>query len=491
MLARANFDLRRLRAFPLFQGFWLICLALVISMQMAVAEGRKIALVVGNEAYESLPGLKNPAADATAMSRALRDLGFEVTLLTDVGPDVFQAVLGTFGKQAETADTVLFYYSGHAFQKDGVNHLVPITARLQSTDAADSETWRLDDIAAKLKSGSGQLLVFLDACRDNALPQAVQAKLGGKGLAQFDGGAGTFVAFATAPGSVAWDGQQDGTPNSPFTHALLTHLATPGQSISDLMISVRNDVEKATEGAQTPWDQSSLRAQFYFDPATAPADAAPAFELASGGATMVSGPDGPAIVVAGVAPAKVVEQVSGVGQTRLAALDSTTRSLATANGTPSDLPRIQGVDVSQPLAPEVTVPDNLAEGVQQELTRIGCYNRSIDGSWGDNSREAMKAYYKAKGVDPGDIEPTEAVFRTLKGEAAAVCDAPAKAAAKPAAKPAKKVAKKPATSSTSQKQPAQKQPAQQTPAKKPNVVVKPGVGGGHGCKFVVVAIICS
>lgn len=96
----------------------------------AEAEGRKLALVVGNEAYESLPGLATPAADAQDMARALRDLGFEVTLLTDVGPEVFQAVLGTFSKQAETAETVLFYYSGHAFQKDGVNHLVPISARL-------------------------------------------------------------------------------------------------------------------------------------------------------------------------------------------------------------------------------------------------------------------------------------------------------------------------------------------------------------------------
>ena len=69
-------------------------LAFALFVGAANAEGRKLALVVGNEAYEALPGLATPAADAQAMSKALRDLGFEVTLLTDVGPEVFQAVLG-------------------------------------------------------------------------------------------------------------------------------------------------------------------------------------------------------------------------------------------------------------------------------------------------------------------------------------------------------------------------------------------------------------
>lgn len=186
-------------------------LALIAVGLPAFAEGKKLALVVGNEAYESLPGLATPAADAQAMSKALRDLGFEVTLLTDVGPEVFQAVLGSFAEQSKSADTVLFYYSGHAFQKDGVNHLVPVSAKLADGADIDAETWRLEDIATKLKSGSGQLLMFLDACRDNPLP----ATLSGQGLAQFDGGSGTFLAFATAPGAVAWD-SANGSANSPF-----------------------------------------------------------------------------------------------------------------------------------------------------------------------------------------------------------------------------------------------------------------------------------
>ena len=459
----------------------------------AEAQGRKLALVVGNEAYEHLPGLATPAADAQDMAKALRDLGFEVTLLTDVGPEVFQAVLTTFSKQAESAETVLFYYSGHAFQKDGVNHLVPISARLETADAVEAETWRLDDIAAKLKSGSGQLLLFLDACRDNSVPAAVQAGLGGKGLAQFDGGAGTFVAFATAPGSVAWD-KQDGTENSPFTHALLTHLAQPGQSISDLMIDVRNDVEAATGGKQTPWDQSSLRAQFYFAARDATVSAAvSAAELGlvvvTGSSTLVSGPDGPEVaVIDGVNTTKVIEKVTGVGQTRLAALDTSTRSLATIDGGTSGAVRITGVDAAPGAASGpvlAPLPDNLPLAVQVELDRIGCYGLGIDGQWGNGSRQAMRGYYKAKAADVGEVEPSEAVYRALKAEPEGVCSVAAKAPQKAAKKPAVKA--KPAVKKAAA--PAAKKPVAKAPAKKPAVVIKPG--GGGGCKFVIVAIICS
>ncbi|MFT4151791.1 MAG: caspase family protein, partial [Paracoccaceae bacterium] len=236
----------------------------------AMAEGRRLALVIGNGAYEALPPLDNAVADANSMARALRAQDFDVTLLTDVGTEVFDAVLGTFARQAEGADTVLFYYAGHAFQMNGVNHLVPVSARIDSADTARSATWKLDDIAARLKGGSAQLLIFLDACRNNPLPQSVPGAA--DGLAQFDGGAGTFVAFATRPGAVAYDGTTGG---SPFTQALVNRIATPGQSVSDLMIAVRNDVQQATGGAQVPWEQSSLRAQFYFTPAETGTAAAP------------------------------------------------------------------------------------------------------------------------------------------------------------------------------------------------------------------------
>lgn len=221
----------------------------------------RVALIVGNSDYETIPALKNPQNDANAVGEALGNLGFDVTLLTDVTSEKFWLQLEDFIKKAENAETTLFYYSGHAFQLEGANYLVPVNAQLKSRQAIFDETWSLDGIIKRLQARDRQTLIFLDACRDSPLPQNMTAN--GGGLARLNTGIGTFVAFATEPGAVTYDGQGD---NSPFTTALLNHLETPSISISDMMIRVRNEVEERTLRRQTPWDQSSLRSQFYFQP---------------------------------------------------------------------------------------------------------------------------------------------------------------------------------------------------------------------------------
>ncbi|HSF63553.1 MAG TPA: caspase family protein, partial [Paracoccaceae bacterium] len=120
---------------------------------------------------------------------------------------------------------------------------------------------------AQLQDRKRQTLIFLDACRNDPLPQQVRGTgAQADGLARLQTGVGTFVAFATEPGGVSYDGTGD-SANSPFTSAILRNIEEPGMSISDMMIKVRNDVEDATGRLQTPWDQSSLREQFYFKPA--------------------------------------------------------------------------------------------------------------------------------------------------------------------------------------------------------------------------------
>ncbi len=220
-----------------------------------------MALIIGNSDYSVIPDLKNPVNDSNAVGEALGNLDFEVTRLENSSSADFWAKLDAFVAEADDAETVLFFYSGHAFQLDGVNYLVPVDAKLQSRDAIRDETWHLDKIIEKLSDRDRQTLIFLDACRDSPLPNDVGA--GGAGLARLQTGVGTFVAFATEPGAVTYDGTGD---NSPFTAALLNHINTPSISISDMMIRVRNDVEEQTFRRQTPWDQSSLRSQFYFVP---------------------------------------------------------------------------------------------------------------------------------------------------------------------------------------------------------------------------------
>ncbi|MEP3348235.1 MAG: caspase family protein [Litoreibacter sp.] len=252
----------------IFKGFELLFARLIAMTAIAFfvfvsplfAQDR-VALIIGNSSYESISALKNPQNDANAVSDSLTNLGFDVTLLTDATSEQFWIQLEEFVEKAENAETTLFYYSGHAFQLEGANYLVPVNAQLKSRQAIFDETWSLDGIIKRLQARNRQTLIFLDACRDSPLPQNMTAN--GGGLARLNTGIGTFVAFATEPGAVTYDGQGE---NSPFTTALLNHIETPSISISDMMIRVRNEVEERTLRRQTPWDQSSLRSQFYFQP---------------------------------------------------------------------------------------------------------------------------------------------------------------------------------------------------------------------------------
>ena len=228
----------------------------------AAAEAKRVALVVGNSAYENVYPLKNATNDANDLASALERLDFEVTLLTDATEEDFWSRLDAFAASAEEAESAMFFFSGHAFQLGGANYLVPRDATLASREAIEQETWRLDEIVKRLSDKNRQTLIFLDACRNNPLPESMRGE-SSDGLAQMEKGSGTFVAFATQPNNVTSDGAGE---NSPFTQALLDHIEEPGISVSDLMIRVRNDVESETFGRQTPWDQSSLRAQFYFNP---------------------------------------------------------------------------------------------------------------------------------------------------------------------------------------------------------------------------------
>ncbi|MBT9373070.1 caspase family protein [Rhizobium sp. CSW-27] len=227
------------------------------------AEGR-VALVVGNANYRNVPKLKNSVRDAALVAKALRDVGFDVVEKTDVSRRGFEAAVKEAIGKAKGASTILFYFAGHGFQLNGRNYLVPTDAALKDRKKITQETMSLDDLITQLSVRDRQTIVFLDACRDNPIPQSARAERGSEGLAQIETGSGLFVAFATQPGNVTADGKGD---NSPFSLALAAQIPEEGQSISDMMINVRNMVEEKTLHRQTPWDQSSLRSQFYFKPA--------------------------------------------------------------------------------------------------------------------------------------------------------------------------------------------------------------------------------
>lgn len=241
---------------------FLASVLLVLTLaQTAFAETR-VAMVVGNSNYESVGSLDNPVNDASDITVALEGLGFDVYLGLDVTQAEMAGLTRDFAKAAASADVALFYYAGHGFQVGGENYLIPTDAQITSAEDVAGATVHLRDVLAGLEASPGVKLVFLDACRDNPFGASLEGGGAGDGLARVGTSANFMFVYATQPDNVAYDGTGR---NSFFTEAMLSHVYTPGQDISDLMISVRKDVIAATGGRQIPWDNSSLTTQFRFD----------------------------------------------------------------------------------------------------------------------------------------------------------------------------------------------------------------------------------
>jgi len=222
---------------------------------------RRVALVIGNGAYTSSP-LKNPTSDAKAMASSLRALGFEVMHHEDIDQKEMQRAIRDFGEKLETGGVGLFYYAGHGMQVDGRNYLIPVRsdALIQKESDVELESVDLGRVLGTMKGAKNRLnIVILDACRNN--PFARSFRSGSRGLAEVQAPVGTFIAYATAAGSVAADGEG---ANGAYTEALLRHIQTPGEQLEMVFKAVRTDVYQASGGAQVPWDNNSILGEFYF-----------------------------------------------------------------------------------------------------------------------------------------------------------------------------------------------------------------------------------
>lgn len=223
----------------------------------------RLALVIGNGAYVNAAKLPNPPNDARAVAQALRGIGFSTIEAIDLDQRGMERAVLDFLRQAAAARVALLFYAGHAVAIDGRNYLVPTDAKEVSRSTANFELIDVDRILAGLDDEARANIVILDACRDNPLETRVASRSGsrGSGLAAYSSVAsGMLIAFATAPGKTALDGS--GT-HSPFTAALLKHIATPGIEVNQMLTRVRVDVAAATERAQVPWVNSSLMGEIY------------------------------------------------------------------------------------------------------------------------------------------------------------------------------------------------------------------------------------
>ncbi|MFO1106722.1 MAG: caspase family protein [Amaricoccus sp.] len=242
----------------------LLLLALLVGQARADDQGRRVALVIGNGAYRNAPTLANPPNDAADMAAKLRELGFEVVPGTDLDMAGFAATLRRFAQALDGADVALLFYAGHGLQVDGVNYLVPVDARIEASSDLDFQAVKLDSLIALMDKEAPLSIILLDACRNNPLSRALTRSAATPGLAPQSIASGSYIAFSTAPGNVAYDGE--GTRNSPFTAALLENLGRENVDIRLMMADVRAEVWHQTREKQLPWENNSLIGRFYFKP---------------------------------------------------------------------------------------------------------------------------------------------------------------------------------------------------------------------------------
>lgn len=228
---------------------------------------KRIALVIGNGAYRHARTLPNPPNDAAAMARALKEVGFEVLGpggqgYVELDQRGMLRAIKEFGEQLDGNTVGLFYFAGHGVQANETNYLIP-------TDADPSDETELKyqgvDVRDVLERFAGNRLniVILDACRDNPFARGFRRSrsAAGDGLRQVEAPTGTLIAYATAPGKTASDGTGS---NGLYTQELLSAMRVPGLTIEQVFKRVRIEVEAKSNGSQVPWENSSLKGEFFF-----------------------------------------------------------------------------------------------------------------------------------------------------------------------------------------------------------------------------------
>jgi uncharacterized caspase-like protein len=246
--------------------------------QPALAD-KRVALVIGNSGYQNVAPLGNPVNDAAAMTSTLKRAGFDLVVSSrDLKMTEMRRVLRDFADQARDADVAVVYYAGHGIEVEGINYLIPVDAVLERDTDIYDEAFSLDRILVTIEPAKQLRLVILDACRDNPFARTMKRTVGsraiGRGLAKVEPNSpNTLIAFASKAGSTASDG--DGK-YSPFTTALVKHIATPGLDLRKAFGFVRDDVLRSTNNRQEPYVYGSLGGEDVSLVPALPAIAAPA-----------------------------------------------------------------------------------------------------------------------------------------------------------------------------------------------------------------------
>lgn len=396
----------------------LICTFGFMSASSVAQAERRIALVIGNSAYQNTAELKNPKNDATDMAASLRRLGFDVLEGHDLDKRSMERLIRQFGLKVSGADVALFFYAGHGVAIGGQNFLVPTDARLANEGDADFEGLALSLVLKQMEREAKTSIVLLDACRDNPLARNLARTMGtrssqvSQGLAEVKTGVGTLIGFSTQPGNVAIDGMGR---NSPYAGALLKHMEVPGKDLSGVLIAVRNEVLLATDGRQVPWEHTSLTGQVYLKATPTgmftmspppPVGTTNERDIELAYWNSVKDSKSPALLQS------YIDRYPGGNFANLA------RAMLKEFGPPSTV----ATAAPGSLPPAFTgTKAELVRSLQTELKRVGCEPGAVDGEWASQTRGALTQFARIAKLDLYTERPTPAALDALKMHKSRVC----------------------------------------------------------------------
>ncbi|HEX6001591.1 MAG TPA: caspase family protein [Hyphomicrobiaceae bacterium] len=418
-----------------FRAFWMSGVACCWAMLVVCAtpaEARRVALVMGNADYK-IGALANPVNDAIAVAETFRkDLGFDqVILKKNLTFDGFRTALDELSRAATGAEMAVVYFAGHGLEVNGKNFLIPVDATLRRAGALELEAIPLNTVLNQLEGVRELKLVILDACRNNPFVLRGGKRSSGRGLARIEPEDSTLVVYAARDGTTADDGA--GRQHSPFTQALLKHIATPNVEVRLVLGRVGDDVMATTNHLQQPHVYGTLGGHEHYL----------VHKLAA------AAPVVPAAPVQVPAPAPAAPQLSEVERawrtikesTSLPVLQAFRQQYGAANALYDRLiaERIEALKAAEertklaavPPAPQSAPPAAaappplstpvLARQLQAELRRVGCTDDTPDGIWGKRSSEALEKFVRHAKLSLSTDEPTASALDAVKGRSGRVC----------------------------------------------------------------------
>ncbi|MDO9414749.1 caspase family protein [Pararhizobium sp.] len=408
----------------------------------------RVALVVGNSDYASVPKLPNPVNDAAAIGQSLSRLDFDVTVTTNLGKADLERQLADFSDKARDADIAVVFYAGHGIEMGGENYLIPVDATLKSDNRIKFETVSLNDILSTIEGGKGLKLVLLDACRDNPFAAAMtgsKIRSVKRGLARVETTPGVYVSYAAAAGTTADDGD---AKHSPYTEALLANLEQPGVELNFLFRKVAAYVHQKTAGRQTPFEYGRLPDESIFLkapvalPEVVPVAADPCRDAAvhwaaiedKGNRTLFEdhlkrfGTCSFATLARAALDQMTVNAVKLQPQNDKTANERTVaENTAALAGDEADKPETQSIaaltttpaDLTAETAPEDTTA--LVRQIQEQLNRVGCRVGNPDGEWGPRSVRALNKFRRLGGTKLETSDPSPDMLLALNAANGTIC----------------------------------------------------------------------